>query len=60
MLRRGAAHASGELLPGANARIMQWCRQRLQQLNSDFPFDVLYGDSGTVADSKVKNDGLLR
>lgn len=47
MMRKGESKSGAELLPGSHARISDWCRQRLLQLHSDFPFDEHYGSRQT-------------
>jgi hypothetical protein len=43
MIRQGESKAKGEMLPGSHAQIDAWCAQRLQALQSDFPFAEHYG-----------------
>jgi hypothetical protein len=45
MLRKGEGKPGQELLPGSHAMIDAWCRQRLQSLHSDFPYEEFFGQA---------------
>jgi hypothetical protein len=48
MIRRGVSGGSGEMLDATQQQtIDDWCKSVLAELNSDVPFDTLWGTSGT-------------